>query len=277
MRVAVDFTDDPATADDAAGVFLRGDALRHNVICTLLAARRGSDTPIRFWWATVDGEVRGAVFQSPASMPALLSRLDDAVVAPLARAVAEVEGPPIPGVNGPAHDAARFAGEYATVTRRPGHAAEGQRLYEIEHVAPPEGVRGRRRDATPDDTDLVARWIEDFEDDTGDRGDTDAGTRAAIFVASGRLHLWDVDGAPVASTFASPPAAGVVRVGFVYTPPPHRAHGYASALVADVSNQVLGDGHRCILYTQLANPTSNAIYQRLGYRPIAEIIRYAFD
>jgi predicted GNAT family acetyltransferase len=111
------------------------------------------------------------------------------------------------------------------------------------------------------------------------RGPSDAverTERARLFIASGRLHLWEADGQLTTSTFASSPEAGVVRIGFVFTPPEQRGRGYASALVAAVSSATLRDGARCILYTQLANPTSNAIYQRLGYRPIGELVRYAF-
>ena len=79
------------------------------------------------------------------------------------------------------------------------------------------------------------------------------------------------------STYAQPPANGVVRVGFVYTPPDARGHGYASALVADISAEVLAGGDRCILYTQLANPTSNAIYQRIGYKPLSDFAAYVLE
>jgi predicted GNAT family acetyltransferase len=71
--------------------------------------------------------------------------------------------------------------------------------------------------------------------------------------------------------------ATVVRVGPVYTPPERRGSGYASALVAATSSAALADGHRCILYTDLANPVSNSIYRALGYRAVAEGLRYRFD
>ena len=68
------------------------------------------------------------------------------------------------------------------------------------------------------------------------------------------------------------------RVGYVYTPPSFRGRGYASATVASLSQQLL-DGRRrfCFLYTDLANPTSNAIYQRIGYQPVAEVVDILFS
>jgi predicted GNAT family acetyltransferase len=73
------------------------------------------------------------------------------------------------------------------------------------------------------------------------------------------------------------PVEGVARVGLVYTPPEHRGRGYASACVAGVSAHVLAtDSDSCILYTQLSNATSNAIYRAIGYEPVLEVVRYRF-
>jgi len=91
-----------------------------------------------------------------------------------------------------------------------------------------------------------------------------------------RVFLWDDDG-PVSTALASDIVAGVSRVGFVYTPPDQRGHGYAAAVVAEISTHVMRNGaDRCILYTQLSNPTSNAVYQRLGYRAVGEVLDYNF-
>lgn len=75
----------------------------------------------------------------------------------------------------------------------------------------------------------------------------------------------------------SEPVSGVARVGPVYTPTERRNSGYTSALVAGVSRGIRTTGQRCMLYTDLANPTSNSIYRALGYRAVAEALRYAFD
>ena len=93
---------------------------------------------------------------------------------------------------------------------------------------------------------------------------------------SGHLWIWD-DHGPVALAGLSDSVAGVVRVGPVYTPPEHRNHGYATSLVAALSSEVRSSGNRCILYTDLANATSNSIYRAVGYRAVAEALRYSFD
>ena len=85
------------------------------------------------------------------------------------------------------------------------------------------------------------------------------------------LYLWDDDG-PVSLAGYSGPTLTGIRIGPVYTPLEFRGHGYASNLVADLSQFLLGTGHRrCFLFTDLANRTSNALYRRIGY----ELIGYA--
>jgi predicted GNAT family acetyltransferase len=75
---------------------------------------------------------------------------------------------------------------------------------------------------------------------------------------------------------ASEPVCGVARVQYVYTPPDRRAAGYATACVEQTSRMLTGRGVRCVLFTDLANPTSNAIYRRIGYEVAAEILGYDF-
>jgi predicted GNAT family acetyltransferase len=77
--------------------------------------------------------------------------------------------------------------------------------------------------------------------------------------------------------YYTPPAAGVSRIGPVYTPPQQRRRGFAAACTAATSDVALRSGaNDCVLYTQLTNPQSNAIYRRIGYRAAAEQLRYAF-
>ena len=69
---------------------------------------------------------------------------------------------------------------------------------------------------------------------------------------------------------------GTTRVRAVYTPPELRRHGYAGACVGAMSAELVARGLRCILYADLANPTSNSIYRKLGYEAVAELLRYRF-
>ena len=95
-------------------------------------------------------------------------------------------------------------------------------------------------------------------------------------LTAGHLWLWEHDG-PAALAALSDPMEGVARIGPVYTPPDRRGRGYGSGLVGAVSAAVRARGTRCILYTDLGNPTANSVYRRLGYRAVAEALRYRFD
>lgn len=100
---------------------------------------------------------------------------------------------------------------------------------------------------------------------------------AARRAANGELHLWEVEGRPVALAGLSPVLAGMTRVGPVYTPPELRTNGYASAVTAAVSALAGERGAaQVLLYANLANPTSNSIYQRIGYRPVEDSVVLGF-
>ncbi|OGO56238.1 MAG: hypothetical protein A2Z32_12645 [Chloroflexi bacterium RBG_16_69_14] len=91
------------------------------------------------------------------------------------------------------------------------------------------------------------------------------------------LYLWD-DDRVVSMTGVGGPTPNGIRIGPVYTPPAVRGRGYASALVAAVSQAELDAGRRfCFLFTDLANPTSNHIYQAIGYEPVRDVDAYGFE
>jgi GNAT superfamily N-acetyltransferase len=271
--IRADAHDDPAAVLALAGTFLDAEPVRHNLIATLLHRGVGTGAEGRFWTAHEGERVVGVTFQSPLHFFATVTPMPrDAVVATVERALAD--GISLPGVNGEAAVSAVFAGHWAECTRHPVRPVEGQRLYEVDEVTVPT-ARGAVRPATEADHGLAAEWLAAFAAELGDLPtDTDATTRRRI--AARELWLHD-DGGPVALAGLSTPVGGAVRVGPVYTPPARRGRGYASALVADRSATVRAAGLRCLLYADLTNPTSNGIYRAMGYRAVAETVRYAFD
>ena len=99
---------------------------------------------------------------------------------------------------------------------------------------------------------------------------------AELRIADRDLFIWD-DGGPVSTVTKTRHSTHGIVVSLVYTPPAHRNRGYASAAVAALSQQLLDAGWEfCALFTDLANPTSNSIYQRIGYRPVADFDEYIF-
>jgi predicted GNAT family acetyltransferase len=136
------------------------------------------------------------------------------------------------------------------------------------------------RVATTADRELVRDWVEGFMFEAFGEADPDevAASTDRWLARRGRtLYLWDDDRA-VSMTGVGGATPNGIRIGPVYTPPAVRGHGYASTLVAAVSQAELDAGRRfCFLFTDLANPTSNHIYQAIGYEPVRDMAVYGFD
>lgn len=94
---------------------------------------------------------------------------------------------------------------------------------------------------------------------------------------AGTLYCWD-DGGPVAMCSNAGGAAAIARINLVYTPPAFRRRGYATSLVSALTKRLIAAGsRRCCLYTDLANPTSNSVYRRIGYLPVCDMDEYTFS
>lgn len=263
-----------------AGPFLHSRPVEHNLLATLAALRRNHPEPSRYLWVTdgVGGEVVGAAVQTPVTFRAAVTPMSPDAVDVLVERLA-AEAPDLPGVVSDAATAAAFAGRWTTTLGVPGQPLEAQRLYQLGRLTLPEGVPGRLRAASRSEIDLLVDWWTGFDEETDlERPAFD--DRAAIMEArvdNDLVWLWDVDGAPTSMAITTIRAADTVRIGLVYTPPSQRGRSYAAACVGELSRHVLATGARhCCLYTQLSNPTSNRVYQRLGYTPVAEILLYAF-
>ena len=190
----------------------------------------------------------------------------------------QARGDTLPGVLGLPDLAAGFAAVYAEragVVARPGMR---QRIYELRQVEYRPAVPGVMRPATVEDEDLVTGWLYAFDAEALASGMTEAQAREAAQrrIAAGELFIWE-DGGPVSMAGKSRPLPHGIVVNAVYTPPVLRGRGYASAVVAALSQALLDSGYQfCCLHTDLANPTSNSIYQRIGYHPIADFNEIIF-
>lgn len=187
---------------------------------------------------------------------------------------------PVPGVVGPTPEALAFAGAWRSRAMVPAHRTSAMQLYQAQTaVDPAERPPGGIRPARDSDCDLVARWITAFNDEARPDAAHDpaaAGRMAEDHIARGNLWLWD-DGGPVVMTAVGGLTPHGARVYAVYTPPELRRRGYASALVAEVTRQLLASGKRWVcLFADLMNPTTNHIYQEIGYRPVAAFDDYRF-
>lgn len=188
----------------------------------------------------------------------------------------------LPGVLGPNPVGEQFAGLWSQRSSQPFHRNRRQRIYQLEQVRPVTGVPGRMRPITEADRELLIAWFTDFNREAlAEESRREAVERLVDgFIAGGTrgLVVWEVEGQVVSMAGWSGPTPTGVRVVAVYTPPAQRKRGYASACVAALSRQLLDSGkQRCFLFTDLDNPTSNRIYQEIGYRPICDMDEYRFS
>lgn len=180
-----------------------------------------------------------------------------------------------PEIVGTASAARQFAERWSVLTGRSASLGMSQRILELTEVRPPtDPPPGVLRAASTGDTTLVSRWLGAFEaaamgSESSPPNEQRAHARTRI--ESGRLFLWETAEGPKSMAALARPTGRGVTVNAVYTPEPHRGRGYASAAVAALSQHALDTGYEfCCLYTNASNPTSNRIYERIGYRFVCE-------
>jgi RimJ/RimL family protein N-acetyltransferase len=265
-------TADVGEFSDDAGDFLRSRPVEHSVPLTLVDTLRrqgphayGRGVPIFGWYRTADGPVAGACLQTP-PFPLLITAAPD-----LAALAGLLVGRPLPGVNALAGDVDEFAAAWQRHTGATTVPGRRSRLYRLDVLTPPVPLApGAPRVATAADRELLITWMTGFHREIGE-GIRDVGDSVDEKLRYGGLTLWEVDGVPVSMAGATRREAGMVRVLAVYTPPEHRGRGYAGAVTTVVSRAALDAGAvDVVLFTDLANPTSNVLYQRLGYRPVED-------
>lgn len=285
------FTDDAEAFLECAGAHLAQDPVSGTVVATTAqrVAEHGMPEQIPDpWFAVVlggDGEVSGIAMRTApfAPFPAYLLAMPDAAAEALAAAVLK-RGAEVAGVTGlrPATDV--FAAAVAARTGAEVRVHLHHRLFELGALVEPRRVEGRLRPVRREEVDLALAWIRQFFLDADEQagrevGHLDEGSSFSADdvrrkVEEDVLWFWvDDEDRPVHLTGANPPAFGVQRIGPVFTPEEERGRGWAGAAVAEVSRRLLGAGERPILFTDQANPTSNALYQALGFRPVVDTVQ----
>jgi predicted GNAT family acetyltransferase len=270
MRVVVHTG--PEAFLDRAGPFLRSDPFSTNVISVVATRMASGAVPAStdHLWLTIegDGQVLGVAMHTlPYNM--FLSRMPQDAAHALAEEVTH-SGRDLPGVNGAIESTRTFARAWEGLTGRSSSVVTEMRMYRLVDLVWPDAVRGQARRAdTSRDLSLVAAWFAAFHDEAQPYAPVDDWTAMAQRrMKAGEVHLWQAEREAVALAGASGAAAGVARVGPVYTPSRWRRNGYGSMVTAAATASALGAGaQHVVLYTDLANPTSNSIYQAIGYRP----------
>ncbi len=237
----------------------------------------GPEAPLLF---TVEeaGAIVFAALQTPPNKLVLSHTRHTGAIEALAEELSHVERP-LPGVIGPRSVAEPFGRYWAA--RSGGRVEQGmpQRIYQLTAVHPPAPPPGHLRLATEADRPLLEEWFSAFRAEVypgAAPSDSQRTVTRWLTSPDRQLYLWEVD-APVAMAGVAGPTPHGIRISAVYTPPAFRRRGYASALVAAISQVQLSAGKRCcFLYADLNNPTSNHVYQAVGFAPVVDSVELRF-
>ena len=277
-------TADTAEFLSVTGEFLRAEAARNSVMLTVTADLEaagpgaGDDGTLFGWQRPQAGPLTAAFMHTP-GYPVMLSGMSETAAAELARDLTAARHG-VPGINGAQQAADAFTaawrdrtGDAVTVQRR-------MRLFRLARLVPPAlPAEGSARPAAGTDRDLLTAWFEAFAREVNDDiPGHDHGADVDKRLGYDGITFWEAGGAPVSIACLTRAVGGMARVGPVYTPPELRGRGYAGAATAAVSQAALDAGVReVVLYTDLANPVSNALYERLGYRAVEDRVVLSFE
>jgi predicted GNAT family acetyltransferase len=279
-RVEITLTGEPADFAAAAEAFLAARPERNvaaTVLNGVLAGQYTDDRGRLFAYGRdQDGRTRLAALRTP-PWPLLVSDLEPGL-APLLvdRWLAEDDG--LAGVSGLTDAARAVASAWRERMGGQTYCRMSQALHRLERLQdPPRPGPGSLRLPEAHERGLLVKWNDAFENEAGTVISGQSEARVDARLAHDGWLVWDDQG-PVSLVGLNRPVAGAVRVGPVYTPPEHRNRGYASAAVAAASRRALAQGATgCLLYTDLANPTSNKIYAQIGYVRLADWEEHAFE
>ena len=247
------------------------------VLETVRSGQRYSELEPLFGWYRDGTAVTGAVSITP-PYGLLIGELPAGSESALVTGLRE-RGIGLPEVMGTAETANRFADAWTAGTGLSTELAMRQRLYTLDVLRPPTPPpAGCARLAVPSDLDLVMDWLVQFHHEAEA---SSASPQPEIYqrrIDLGLLLLWQDDsGRAVSMASRNVTVAGVSRIGPVYTPPAARRHGYAAAVTAACTQDALdGGAKQVVLFTDQANPTSNGIYQQIGFRALDDrlILRF---
>jgi GNAT superfamily N-acetyltransferase len=265
-------TTDTATLLRLAAAVVAADPVRNTIFGSIAFGVQQDDAA--GWAAHPGGDELTLVARSQPYTPVTFTagwREIGALAAELARL-----DPPPAGLGGPTGTVEQVAANLGTaVTDR-----QDERLFRLDELVPPAHVRGTARLATAADVDFLAEWYAASTREIFGR--LPPGFDAVKLVQRGivrsRCWLWlDDDGEPRSMAVRHPAVSGAARIGPVYTPPSCRGSGYGSAVTAAASRDILDEGSVPCLYTDLANPTSNRIYQAIGFVPVLDRTMLRFD
>jgi len=227
-----------------------------------------------FWLVERGGAPVGAAFWTP-PYKFTLTEMDVEALQALANHIRDTH-PQIPGAGGPKESVKRFSHFWNLKTQKSPLLEMSMRIYQLSQVEKVPLSPGSMQGAAEGDAELLTEWTRLLNRDSGLMDPVDEGKIVEGYIREQRLFLWN-EGQPRAMAGYGRETPHSYSVNMVYTPVEFRNRGYATSLVSQLSQKILDSGKKyCLLYTDLLNPTSNGIYQKIGYQPVCDWLAYRF-
>jgi predicted GNAT family acetyltransferase len=264
--------------------FLAAREAEHNLLFGILDSLRRDAAifpePPYLAAVSVDGRVVAVAIRTP-PYNLVLSQVDDPAAVDLVVDDLVASGDATPGASGPVEPVRRLAERWTSRTGQPHRRQLSERIFRLSKVVAPRPTPGAMRIAGIADRGLLVDWLRAFTREALPEDEPALGAEETVdrWLGTGarRNYLWEVESRAVSWAGVSGRTPHGTRIGPVYTPPSERGRGYASSLAAAASQAQLDEGlSYCFLFTDLANPTANHIYQAIGYEPVADVDVYAF-
>lgn len=272
--------------DSSANIFLKEarsllykNEAEYSLMLGLCTSMLSSEGRIHLFRITKGGDTTAAAIQTPPHN-LIVTQASEKELEVLANHIFDT-GLDVPGVVGPTESASIFADKWSKMTGKNQKLGMVQKIYEAHNILLPK-VKGYLRPALSEDKQLIAKWLYEFSSESlpeKDKFDLPfANEWADKAIQTKTAFLWLNGEAPVSVAHTGRPTQNGISIRAVYTPPEHRQNGYGSAVVGSLSLLMLNKGYKfCTLYTDLSNSTSNSIYQKIGYREVADSRHFIFS
>ncbi|MDJ0617684.1 MAG: GNAT family N-acetyltransferase [Calothrix sp. MO_192.B10] len=218
------------------------------------------------------GEVVATAIRTP-PYKLVLSRIEDLGAVELIAKDLYSQQTELPGFSGLIEETLAFAQTWQNITDQACQLGMQMRIHQLQTVQDIPRSQGHLRNATDEYRSLLLKWYKEFDTEAmGAMGGTQESIERAIdhHLQQNTAYIWENE-VPVTMIFCAGATANSKRIGPVYTPPEYRKQGYATTCVAELTEKLLQAGSKfCCLFTDLANPTSNKIYRKIGYLPVAD-------
>lgn len=280
--LSVHFFESPDAFCEQAQSHWEADETRNNLILGVSLRLKedlhafGAAKPLMAVVKNAEGQIRASALMTPPFAMIVHSEpLNTAALDALAESLI-ANSWQLPGVNGVAEVSDSFAALWQEKTGQQARNIVNMRAYELRRVVEVDYPSGQMKVAEEGDAAVAADMLNAMSGEVA-VGPTRLHTAQSTLesICQNRVFFWVDSGEVVSIALGNRPLISGICIGGVYTPPAHRGKGYARALVAEVSKEFLSRGYELTnLFTDLSNPTSNKIYQEVGYQPVCDYHLY---